>query len=53
MYSSRMREQFMGDDPLVKPRWSGFCVCSMNGCILILIIHSSSLDIVGVTVIPL
>ena len=31
MYFSKINEQFNGEDPWVKPRWSGFCDCSMFG----------------------
>ena len=48
IYSSRMREQFIGEEPSVMD----FLFSVMIGCILSLIIDSKILDMVGVIVIP-
>ena len=48
IYSSRMREQFIGEEPSVRD----FSFSVMIGCIISLIIDSKILDMVGMIVIP-
>ena len=52
MYSSRMSEQFIGEEPSVKLRCNGFLLSMMKVFILSPKTDSKILDMVGVIAIP-